>query len=77
MPDRGKFFSSLKINVLAKKKQKKNKTKQTKHSHILDVWNKFKMKSLGHYYNLYLNTDVLLLADVFEKFITQVLNIVD
>ena len=55
--------------MYCQKNKQTNKTKQTKHSHILDVWKKFKMKSLGHYYNLYLNTDVLLLADSFEKFL--------
>ena len=31
------------------------------------------MKKIGDYYNLYLNTDVLLLADIFEKFIDMCL----
>ena len=33
------------------------------------IWNEFNMKSMGGYHNHYLKKDVLLLADVFEKFI--------
>ena len=33
------------------------------------TWDKFEMKSMGDYHNQYLKEDVLLLADVFEKFV--------
>ena len=33
------------------------------------TWNKFEMKNMGDYHDHYLKKDVLLLADVFEKFI--------
>ena len=33
------------------------------------IWDKFDMKNLGDYHDHYLEKDVLLLADVFEKFI--------
>ena len=33
------------------------------------IWNRFKMKNMGDYHDHYLKHDVLLLADVFEKFI--------
>ena len=38
------------------------------YQHVLKVWNMFKMKTMKNYYNLYLKRDILLLADVFEKF---------
>ena len=33
------------------------------------IWNKFKMKNMGDYHDHHLKKDVLLLADVFKKFI--------
>ena len=33
------------------------------------IWNKFNMKNIGDYHYHYLKKDVLLSADVFEKFI--------
>ena len=33
------------------------------------IWNKFEMKNMGDYHDHYLKKDVLLLADVFKKFI--------
>ena len=37
------------------------------------IWDKFKMKNMGDYHDHYLKKDVLLLADVFEKFIDSCL----
>ena len=58
LPDRCESFSSLKDKCISEKDC----------SHAINVWNTFKMNTMGDYHDLYLKTDVLLLAEVFEKF---------
>ena len=43
------------------------KTSGKEYDYVLNVWNKFEMKIIKDYHDLYLKCDVLLLADVFEK----------
>ena len=42
--------------------------------HALKVWNKFGMKTMKGYHDLYLECDVLLLADFFEARCAQIMN---
>ena len=63
LPDRSKFFSSLKDECISEKDYLK----------AFDIWSVSTMNSMGDYYDLYLKTDVLLLAGVFEKFINTCL----
>ena len=64
LPDRCKIFSSLKDVCISEKDYLKAN----------NIWNVFKMNTMGDYHDLYLKTDVLLLADVFEKFVSTCLD---
>ena len=60
---------SLKKSCLAKKLYKwpKKNFNDTEYEHVLNVWNEIEMKPRKDYYNLYLKSDISLVA-VFEKF---------
>ena len=57
LPDKEKFCSSL-----------NNKHIKEKHyGHAQNVWEEFECKCLGEYHDLYLKTNVCLLADIFQN----------
>lgn len=74
------FDSKLKFNetCLPPKETFYNKLKEEAitdedYEHAQKVWNIFEMKCFADYHDLYLTTDVILLADVFEHFRNQCL----
>ena len=57
LPDIEKFHSALSDNDVS----------PNDYRHAQDVWDRYGIWNMGDYRNLYLKTDVLLLADVFAK----------
>ena len=49
------------MNCLAKNRDKE-------YEHVLEVWDRFEMKTMKSYHNFHLKCDALLLADLYENF---------
>ena len=64
LPDKCNFFSSLKDEYIREKYYLKAN----------NIWNMFKMNTMGDYHDLYLKINVLLLADVSKNFINTCLD---
>ena len=58
LPDKESFYSNLYLETITDEDCE----------HAQKVWEVFKIKNLGEYYDLYVQSDTLLLADIFEKF---------
>lgn len=58
LPSKGDFYSNLYESHIS----------DDDYSFAQNVWNKFDIKTLGEYSDLYMKVDILFLADVFENF---------
>lgn len=58
LPPKESFYSTLTEEYI----------KEDEYAHAQNVWQKFEIENLKQYHDLYLMTDTLLLADVFEQF---------
>ena len=58
LPNREPLYSNLNMEDIT----------DTDYTHANKVFKEFKLKNLGEYHDLYIKSDTLLLADVFENF---------
>ena len=58
LPSKDKFYSNLNMSGVSDKE----------YEHACKVWNEFGVNNMGEYHDLYLKTDRILLANVFESF---------
>ena len=58
LPNKSDFFSSFNMEDVS----------EIDYRHATKVFNKFNIKNLGEYHDLYVQSDTLLLADVFNNF---------
>ena len=58
IPPKEAFYSKLNLEGIS----------DADYEHVKKVWEAFEIKNLGEYHDLYVQCDILLLADVFENF---------
>ena len=67
LPEKKYFYSSLKDG---KRDRSNGNISDEQYEHLQNVWNIFNFNTFEDFHNHYLKKDVLLLADIFEKFIS-------
>ena len=65
LPDKEAFYSELKKEAIT----------DEDYSHAQKIWRVFEIKKRGQYHALYVQSDALLLADVFENFTDKCIEI--
>ena len=64
LPEKEDFYSNLNIGVNIN--MDLNMITDVDCNHAKKVWTKIRIKNLGEYHNLYVQSDTLLLANIFE-----------
>ena len=65
LPDKKAFYSNLNLEDIS----------DEDYAHAQKVWDVFEINNLGEYHDLYVQSDTLLLADIYENFRNMCLNI--